>query len=295
MFSEIHKTMFMLAAAFALAFTPVSALAGKPDPERVVKTLPKTPQDLDLVDVGTVTNVLNEEQIELDSGKVYSLDQVRIPLPYNGLAVNYLKRDLLNRTVGIYVDKNEAHPRKDRDGNLYAHILRDDGVWIQAVMVGKGLAWAYSTPNSRKLIIPLYTYEAKARKAFEGFWADNEYRVKKKAEVVDYLNSYQLYECHITHVTSTEENLIFLCNAALVKKKVVWPFSFSLSFKNLDRFTVHSGSDLRNKWRGAIALVHGWVKKDTSLSDALPNIEITHPEQIEFIDPDTGESTTQYD
>lgn len=269
-------------ALFAALPLDAPALAAA-TPQKKVQTLPQAPDDLDLVNVGKVTEIKRSDLITLSNGKTYRLDQIRVPLKYEAAAVSHLKNSILGRVIGIYVVKDAKEGVNDRYGNPYAHVMRDDGVWVQADMVARGLAWAYSTETNRTLILPLYKYETSARLMKAGFWRDPEFAIKNKSNIDRYFNSYQIYQGYIgAYKTGEEDSSIHICDADSAQTPAL---SFSISADRLDKFTSTSSS-----WIGALVRVRGWVEKDHM---GRPYIEVTHPEQIAFIDPSTGEPTTK--
>ena len=152
------------------------------------------PTDLNLVDVGTIKEIRKSDMVILDNRRAYRLSNVRVPLHVEFDAMEYLRKQLMDRKVGIYTEKGSAEAEKDRYGNVYAHVLREDGEWLQAGMVSTGLSWAFSTENTRALAPTLLKYEKMAHNAKLGFWAREDYDIKKKYNIDQFANSYQIFE-----------------------------------------------------------------------------------------------------
>jgi hypothetical protein len=252
---------------------------------------PKTPDDLDLIDVGTVKEIKQFDIVTLDNGKTYHLDEIRVPVLYGVHAINYLKAAALGRKVGIYAIKSSKTSATDRYGYLYGHLMRDDGTWIQADMVARGLAWAFSTETNHSLVIPLYKYEAVARAEKLGFWKDPEYDIKTKANIAKYMNSYQIFQGVLTLGGGGADRYVFGCDSGWSTPP---SFTFGIRYEKSMFFRRGSASpgDVFRTWTGAVVRVRGWVEKD---ADGHPSIEVTHPQQMEFINPETGEPTTVYE
>jgi micrococcal nuclease len=67
---------------------------------------------------------------------------------------------------------------KDRNGRTLAHVVRDDGLWIQQELVRAGWARVYTFPDNRQFADDLYKAEREARAAKRGIWADKVYAVR---------------------------------------------------------------------------------------------------------------------
>lgn len=67
---------------------------------------------------------------------------------------------------------------QDRDGRILAHIVRDDGVWVQKEMLRRGFAHVYTFPDNRQLAAELFAAERAARAQRAGIWADATYALR---------------------------------------------------------------------------------------------------------------------
>jgi hypothetical protein len=290
-----RRIVFLACAALLILAAPGQVVDAFAEKAAVVPVgPPKTPDDLDLIDVGTVKEIKQSDMIVLDNGKTYHMDQIRIPVYYDDTALAYLHSNVLNKKVGVYALKNAKIGATDRYGNFFGHILREDGTWIQADMVARGLAWAYSTESNRTLIHPLYKYEAAARADKVGFWKDPEFVIKTKNNIAKYVNSYQIYQGVIVARSWGTDKVIFICDPL---SRTATAFTFTIRLDRSINF-VRPGTrpdETFATWRGAYVRVRGWVDKDTTNAVPIPTIDVTHPEQMEFLDPATGEPTTKYE
>jgi endonuclease YncB( thermonuclease family) len=57
---------------------------------------------------------------------------------------------------------------KDRNGRVLAHIMRDDGLWIQAEMLRLGWGRVYTFPDNRRFAQEMLAAEGEARAAKRG-------------------------------------------------------------------------------------------------------------------------------
>jgi endonuclease YncB( thermonuclease family) len=272
-----------------LAAVPESAWAA--DAKDTVAARPRKPDDLDLIDLGKVVEVTRSDAIKLENGKVYRLAHIRVPAFYEAQATEALRAIVMGRTVGIYADKKEKDPEKDRYGNRYVNVLRDDARWVQADLVAQGLSWASSTERNRILVPSLYPLEAAAQRMKLGFWANPEFMPQPTAKMQKFLNTYQMHRCEIGRVISYWERVVFICGMDL-SKPVTMIFSIPAEKKKyfVNRYAERGYFE---GWRSGAVIVRGWVEKDVTFvpSTMIANIIVTHPEQLDFINPETNEST----
>ncbi len=162
--------------------------------------------------------------------------------------------------------------REDRYGRHLAHLYLADGRWVQGVMVAEGLARVYSFPDNRSCVLELLRLEGQARAAQRQIWGHPYYAVLSANEpltLLDHVDSFQLIEGVIQ-------------SAALVRGRLYlnfgddWrdDFTVTVAPKYLRQF-----SDDLEVYRNARIRVRGWIKSYNG-----PEIVVTHPEQIEFLD-----------
>lgn len=268
----LHQ-LFLTAAILVMA-CPATALA-----QQDYTPLQGALVEMDVVDTGKVVKIIKVDQIELDNGKIYNLDNIRIPLVFNQKATAFMTAALMGRNVGVFVNKKKPEGLSDRYGIPLVHIARDDNVWVQGALVFEGIAWATSTPTSRDLVVPLYSYEELARKEHKGLWAGNLFPVRTSDKEMDAdTNSFQVYEGIVKSLRKDKEGNTFLHFGddrktdftAVIKSGVMGTYSHAGGISNL-RAAVENAS-------GKHVRVRGWVLKLDG-----PYIDITHPEQIEFL------------
>lgn len=238
----------------------------------------RTPDDLPLIAVDTVSEISRSNVIKLANGVSYSLDEIRIPFAYESAVTELLKGALLNKKVGVYSDKPQDSPNAlDRLGFPLAHILQEDGTWVQATLVSKGLAWVSGSADSQALLSSLYRAENTAQEEKAGLWADPKYSIKTSATIADTLNSFQVYEGRISGYGIGKSNLpIFY----LDKKEGdnLAPFALQLGTPKIKEFR-DPGRTL-SRLKGKTLRVRGWVEKQ----NRIPTIIVTHAEQVQVLD-----------
>lgn len=268
-----------LSLSLLLSFMACGASFSFAETPEATPSSPVTPDDLPLIAVDTVTEVTRANVIKLASGKSYALDEIRIPFAYESTTIDLLKKGLLNKKVGLYSDKpQDSEAALDRLGFPLVHVLKEDGTWVQAELVAAGLAWVSGSANSRSLLTPLYRREITARAEKLGLWADPKYDIKTARTIADYLNSFQIYEGTLTSYASGKGGLptYFLDSGKNGKDA---PFAFRLDNPKIKGMNDPAAAIKR--WRQKKIRVRGWVEKENQI----PTIAITHPEQLEILEP----------
>ncbi|MCE9507595.1 MAG: thermonuclease family protein [Alphaproteobacteria bacterium] len=220
-----------------------------------------------LLDSGIVKEIQRPDLLLLDNGKSYKLAGIRVPADYAPQALEALEGDVLGKKVRIYAAGGAA---ADRYGVMPAYVMRDDNVWVQSGLISKGLAWV--SGNGGDMHDVFMRAEEKAWAARRGFWSDPAYAVKTPATVQGYSHSFQVVEGKILDVAVKNDY-------AYLNFGPDWKTDFTISLprKNWRRFG--AGVDFAS-WRGRIVRIRGWVESRNG-----PMIELTNPEQIEFIKP----------
>lgn len=230
-------------------------------------------EGLVLLDTGTVREMLKPGLILLENGKSYRLDSIRIPVDYYRQAQDELGAAVLDKKVRVYASGGQGAVL-DRYGVAFAYVRGEDGVWIHDHLLSKGLAWA-SVPDSGNYKFDIAAkIEANARAQRLGFWSDPAYAIKTPDNIHYYSNSFQIVEGKIMSVAL--KNDYFYINFGEDWKE---DFTINMPRKSWRSFNVGSGADFDPElWRGRVIRIRGWVESRNG-----PMIELTSPQQIEFI------------
>lgn len=140
-------------------------------------------------------------------------------------------------------------------------------------MIGRGMARVYTFADHRMFADDLYKRERDARDAKRGIWADPFYAVRKPEQMDDEVGTFQLVEGQIKSAAVVRSRG-FLNFGADWKKDftaVIDPFAQALFRRAKIDIAELEGKRLR---------VRGWVSFYHR-----PEIEITHPKQIEVLEP----------
>lgn len=278
----IYSCFLIIACLFAL--TAPASYAGA---LKVLYVPCKTvPTDMDLVEVGKVKEVLRANQLQLENGAVFILDNIRVPVPYERDAREFLETLVKGKTVGLYSNKTLPQAgQADAHGNEIVHVVVDDGTWVQQTMVAKGYAWVDSTPNNRDCVNTLYKSEVVARAKKLGFWAAPEYKIHDHNSLNGTMGTFILFEGvpKVYRPYGEYDFYGFGYGESQTQR------SFTIALKKSDEWmfsTLVPNPQLRGFYAADLAhtrmRIRGWVEPFAISTATTPMIRLTHPEQLEF-------------
>ncbi|MEZ0259953.1 MAG: thermonuclease family protein [Alphaproteobacteria bacterium] len=255
------------------------------------------PDDLELIDVGTVIGVTKSDVVQLDKHRTFHLDNVRVPPVYENPAREYLTKKLVGQKVGVY--RNKTLPdegRQDKQGYEIIHMVINDGTWVQAALINDGYAWADSTEYNRDLVSKLYSYEIDARAKKRGFWKVPALSVKNEKQMRNNtVGTYQVFEGPIFNYRTHRgfDYLNFSSDFHLGFTLVLNRERYGIFKAYFNPEGAHVGTSAYGfnpyTWGQARVRVRGWV-----IESGGPMIELTHPEQLEFPDGYPGNTMPVY-
>lgn len=270
---KMYKSVLTVAVAVLVIGISCSVFAR--DTRKVPLPIQTNPRDLNLIDVGKVTEVIRSDTIRVGKdNKIYKIDNLRMPLQMNMAARAFLEENILGKTVGIYITSADVNARKNDLGHIYAHILTQDGKWLQADMISRGFAYATSDEKSRDLVRALYKYEELGRARKMGLWQYPKYDIANDTTIRSHLNTFSIYEGVITDAKDNKQ-YIFLNFGKDKASNVtaIIPMSDQYNFTPDGSMTTFQYKALEGKH----VRIRGWFEEKDG-----PMLVITHPEQIEF-------------
>lgn len=257
--------MAILLAMLLLA--PVGTLGGEPpDGVRAVVR--------DAIDGDTV--VLDRSPDGVDKVRLVGVQAPKLPLdragypawPLAAEAREALAALVHGRVVTLWFGGRPL----DRHRRWLAHLVREDGLWVQGEMLRRGLVRVYTFEDNRARATEMLALEREARAAGRGIWADRHYAVRPADAVDRDIDSFQLVEGRISGVARGRDRLYLNFGSD-------WRRDFTITVvKAHERTFAKAGVD-PSGFGGRLVRVRGWIKSFNG-----PLIEVTHPEQIELLD-----------
>ncbi len=265
--------LYLLQTLFGEGETPAAQLETQTSEPR------ETGSPLHMARTAVVRNVVDGDTVTLTTGqdvRMIGLQAPKLPLGRNGFptwpmapeAKAYLEELADGRTITLAYGGAE----QDRHGRILAHLYRADGVWLQGAMIDAGLARVYSFPDNRSCVRTLQAKEDAARRARIGIWALPYYRIRSVNDLEDDIDTYQVIE-GVVQTTADVRGRIYLNFGA------DWRTDFTATVSEADRKRFPANGAALLRLEGETIRVRGWLSAFNG-----PNLEVTHPEQIEYPD-----------
>ncbi|MCB1539149.1 MAG: thermonuclease family protein [Alphaproteobacteria bacterium] len=226
-----------------------------------------------------VTDVLDGVTIETDNKTKVRLTGIWVPWesaddPGETVrrAAALLKKVAQGRYVRLYQTKDGNVGRTNRMGQTLAQVERDDGMWLQGILLYEGLASVMTSESNPEMAPRMYEVEADARRRRAGLWGDDRWRVLAPDEAKDYVNEYRIVEGKV-YSTALRDNTFFINFGR------DWRTDFTVAVPSTKRLEfAREGVNLMGL-NGKALRVRGFIR---NVNGAL--IEISHPEQIEVLE-----------
>jgi endonuclease YncB( thermonuclease family) len=239
------------------------------------------PTSLEPSETGHVVEVIDGDTVLLEDGRQVRLVGIQAPKlalgrpnfpdwPLADESRDQLAAMVMDQTVSLaYGGLSE-----DRHGRLLAHMVSDDGLWIQGALLGSGMARVYSFADNRTAVLDMLALEEAARADGMGIWALPYYAIRSATEPLDdYVDTFQLVEGQVV-------------DAAQVRGRIFLNFGtdyrtdFTVTVAPDDARDVAASDEDLDAFENEWIRVRGWVGSRNG-----PQIVVTHPEQIEIIQP----------
>ena len=227
-----------------------------------------------------VTEVVDGDTVTLDDGRAVRLVGIQSPKlslgrarvadqPLAKEAKGVLEELVLGQRVTLFFGGATG----DRHGRHLAHLRRDDDLWIQGELLRRGLARVYSFPDNRAEVAAMLGIEDEARQARRGIWRLDYFRVRDAGDAGRFIGRFELVVGKVMSAATANGRTYLNFGAD-------WKQDFTATISPRDRTSFRSGGIDPLTWDGRAIRVRGWIK---SLNG--PMIEVTHPEQVEVLDP----------
>ncbi|MEM7445212.1 MAG: thermonuclease family protein [Pseudomonadota bacterium] len=239
------------------------------------------PASLTPVETGQVVEIVDGDTIVLADGRqvrLVGLQAPKLALGRSGFvdwplaeeSQAFLEDLALNRSVALAF----GGLPEDRHGRLLAHLVRDDGVWLQGAILAAGMARVYSFADNRTAVADMLALEQTARATEQGIWALSHYAIRAATEPLEEaVDSFQVIEGRV--LDAAEVRGRYFLNFG---EDYRTDFTVTVSPSDARAFS-DPQSDLLGL-EGQQIRVRGWVGFRNG-----PQIEADHPEQIEIIGP----------
>jgi endonuclease YncB( thermonuclease family) len=222
-----------------------------------------------------VAAVIDGDTLQLADGRVLRLAAIMAPKGVEPLAA--AARAALAAAAGRPLRLEFGPRRTDRYGRLLAQawLAATDGtneVWLQELLLTRGLARVASTDDTRALVPALLRLEAQARDAGRGLWADPAYRVRTPDDLADGVDRFAIVEGRVVTAATVR-------SGGYLNFGADYRTDFTLSFSRESLRRLQDGGIDFKSLQGVRLRARGWLRSFNG-----PLIDITHPEQIEVLE-----------
>lgn len=179
------------------------------------------------------------------------------------------KRALEALVQGRAVTLHYGGARQDRHRRALAHLVREDGLWIQGRMLKEGWARVYTFADNRAAVPALLALEGEARAAKRGIWAHPFYALRTPEEAARLIGTFQIVEGTVKAVATTGGRTYLNFGAD-------WKSDFTIALDSEARRLFAKAFGDPRRLEGQTVRVRGWL-----IARNGPMIELTHPEPLE--------------
>lgn len=236
------------------------------------------PDVLPAGETGVVAVVVDGDTVRLKNDttdiRLIGLQAPKLPLGRKGFKAWPLADDaqqaLQTLVQGRTVTVRLGTVARDRYGRTLAHLVRDDGLWVQGEMLRLGMARVYTFPDNRALASEMLALEAQARAAKRGIWAHPFYAVRDALSptLSDDKGTFQIVAGTVREAAKTKDRIYLNFTDD-------FRTDFTVAIEKRDWRTFESAGVDVLKWQGQRIEARGWLSSRNG-----PMIEATHPEQI---------------
>ena len=157
--------------------------------------------------------------------------------------------------------------RHDRYRRLLAHVFSPAGDNINAELLRRGLAVAYTTPPNDRLSACYHRLDREAAIAGTGLWQHPRYAVVDATALLDSGEGFRRIAATIRRVQH--------------KRSGIWLHAGALSIHIRPHDTSNFDNDWLHSLQGRRIIVRGWLRKDRYRPDSRRYLQLRHPSAID--------------
>ena len=218
---------------------------------------------------------IDGDSLRLEDGTVLRLAGILAPDQENPAerAVAAQARATLQRLAAGRTLAAPSPDRRDRHDRRLLHVETGDGLWLQGELLSAGLARVWTQPDAVERAKEMLALEARARADRRGIWALPSFAILTAETAGTALDRFQIVEFKVMEVARVR-GTIYL-NAGKD-----WRSDFTARLEpKAAKLLADSGQDTA-ALKGRTVRVRGMLRLYNG-----PFLDITHPQQIEAVDP----------
>jgi micrococcal nuclease len=228
---------------------------------------------------GKVIAVIDGDTVRVEGIKadvrLVGIQAPKLPLGRKGFKTwpmaDDAKRALEDIVKGHTLTLRLGATARDRNGRTLAHLVREDGMWVQEEMLKRGMARVYTFADNRQLTTELFATERAARAQRAGLWDHAFYAVRGSDPhaLAKDAGTFQVVEGKIVDAAKVQGR-VFLNFGDDYRTD----FTATIVPEAVAMFTKSGVDPLA--LQGKVVRVRGYLRNFNG-----PNMDLTHPEQIE--------------
>lgn len=271
--ARLKKALFCSAFFYVLLTAQVFA---DPDSSRsdTHDTVLCPPQHVE--QTARVNYVYDGDTLQLESGRKIRLIGIDTPevfsrkhhipadIKQQGLLARDALQALLNQS-SRQVQLAYGQQAQDRYGRTLAHVFLPDGTNLQAELIARGHAIAFTTPPNEHMSDCYRSQEARARQQQLGIWQLPQYQIRHTQQTLGKLDGFHRLQGQVTEVTQSKSRIRLQLGPQL---------EVNIYKNDWVNFSLHQLLNLQGK----TVRVRGWVKPvkhGNKTADTLPRYRLT--------------------
>lgn len=262
------------------SFSPASAQNQEKEEKPSIQVPEGDFSDLKHTKSGRIDKIIDGLTILLKNGTIIRLASIDIPdfhiwrdAPYSEAALELLQKTLPEGTeVMMYQTRMAKKGRITRMKHELAHLVtKKDPIWIQGLLLSRGLARVYTSPNATEMLTQMYKAEQNARATKQGIWAQNSDHLILTPETAEKaMGEFAIIE-GVVQKTATVRNNIYLNFGKN------WKTDFTIMISPANRKKLaHNGIDPLSMAHKTVR-VRGWLREYNG-----PMIELEDISHLEY-------------
>lgn len=270
--ARLKKALFCSVFFYVLAAPPV--FADSSSAARANDAILCPPQRIE--QTARVNYVYDGDTLQLESGRKIRLIGIDTPevfsrkyqipadIKQQGLQARDALQSLLNRS-SRRVQLAYGQQSQDRYGRTLAHVFLPDGTNLQAELIARGHAIAFTTPPNDRMSDCYRTQEQGARQQQLGIWQLPQYRIRYTQQTLDKLDGFHRLQGQVTEVTQSKSR---------IRLRLGPQIEVNIYKNDWGNFSLHQLLNLQGK----TVRVRGWVKPvkpRNKTADTAPRYRLT--------------------
>ncbi len=219
---------------------------------------------------------IDGQSLRLKDGAIVRLAGIIAPDPHNRaeqVQAEAARKALQTLAVGKVLLAQAPQDRRDRHDRRLLHVVDGEGRWLQGELLSAGLARVWTQPDAAERAAEMLALEAQARGQRRGLWALPYFAILAQETATGALDRFQIVEVAIADVARVRGTVYLNTGAD-------WRSDFTARLERPALALFAGAGQEVGALKGKRVRIRGWLRFYNG-----PFIDVTHPQQIEVLDP----------